>query len=833
MAFNPNKEYQVLDEDQFDPSKPYEETPTGLSSLNEPVQASAPSQIPFAGIDTSTPTTARGFAPPTQIQEPSGAAQLASDIYTPLLEYGGAGVGAAAGFAAAGGPTPLSLATVPAAGGIGFAGGASLADQLDQLIGLKPSGKFLSLPTTEQVKSDVEEYADKLREGAGVAVGGEIGGAVLNRALQATATGAAKAIAKGPEYIAALKETAGKLGINLTPAEIVGSKSLSMMEHILDNLPWTSGIVQRYRAGEIQKLNTMREKLIEERGSPERIEELGIQIKNMADQFMQKVGTVNKDAMNAMKNRLLEKVGSRSSYEDLDISAKEVVARYEQKLASEVSDAYNGVAARIPDFQAPPNNTIKVAQDIIKQQEELPAAARNNQLYSVAKFFARQNQHVPPEIAAIYSNPQTNPLIKKQLEEQFPEILNTGTEKTYSQLVSNLKRINELKYSNIENVFGTEKMSKLGKDYADFASAINDDLATFAKASGNEEIVQAQKIANDLYIKKLNLFKDPAFRAINNKSPGAVSKAILESGNVELIDKYKSLVGKDLFDKTRDRLTNDVLGLGPEQTVIGDDIRKRLTRLGTSAKSIYSDQELQYFQDIAKATDIREAFNESLFRNPFLKKIVRDGEIVPQKLAANFIAPQNIGRAKLMERFLGKEGVRKTADAFLPELMATNQATGNFMPQTFAKTFDEYGYDTLSAWYGKEFADKLKDVALVGRNLGGAESVAGNPSGTGRFLITYFETKNVATNIAKALTNVATMGGAAGAVANPMMTIAGESALIFGPRQLAKLYLSPAGRKLFVDGLMTPRTAKEASQVGGKILAILGNELLGQKENQK
>lgn len=794
--------YEILEEDDEEPTSQYE--------VIEDTPATPPALTP-TGLSSLVPTK-----------------EDVSRAYRPALEFGGASLAGIAALPTA--PATAGVGPLLAAGG-GYAAGSSLADTLDQLIGVVPRGKFFSLPTKEQVKSTIKDTAEDIKSGVTLEAGGQLIGIPIAYAGKALLTGVSKAVTRGPEYLQALREGASKIGINLTPAEIVGSKALSTLESILDNLPWTSGIIQRHRLGEMKKLNDLREELIKKEGSPERVEEIGLKIKNMIDSFMQKMGTVNKEAMNSMKTRLLQKMGSKFSYEDLDISAKEAVQRYQQQLNEQVHTAYEAVARQVPEIMAEPKNAMKIAERIVQEQTSGPASLSNQKLLGTAKYFLKTQKDVPADVIQLYQ--VSNPIVKKQLEEQFPELLNTGLEKSYPQLVRDIKKLNQEKFSRIDTSGGKYRIDPIGKDYDELVKALNDDLTDFAKQSGNEEILAAQEIANQLYKKKLALFEDKAFKLINNKYPGAVAKTVLQSGDTELIDRYRSLTGDALFNKAKQRLTNDILGLGPEQTVIGDDIRRRVVQLGESAKSIYSNDELNFFKKLSNAVDLREEFTSDIISNPILKNMVNKGETVPEGIAKSIIKPENTTTKRVVEKFIGKDGVKKVADAFLPELLATNQNTKDFMPQTFAKTFNEYGYDTIKAWYGDDFALRLKQLADVGERMGSAERLAGNPSGTGRFMITFNEGRRVGELAGKAITSAAGMGGAYGIGAGRyLLSLAGESSLILGSRQLAKLYTSPAGRKLFVDGLITPQTAKAAGDISGRILAILSGNILKAVENE-
>lgn len=770
------------------------------------------------GFQPDTPT---GLAPINASTGPSTSdriKQVASDIYTPTLKYGGAAAGAMGAEAAAiptlavPGVGEAIAAAAPFAGaGLGYSAGSSLAEQLDQLIGLRPTGKFLSLPTKEQVKEEASKAVENVRQGAELeGVGRTIIGPGAEFAFKGLTGAAGKVAANAPEVIARVKDIAAKAGIDLTPAEIVGTKALSAMESILDNLPWTAGKIQELRLKQLEQLNSYRDKLIAENGSEKDIEELGLKVKNLADQYMQKVGTVNKNAMSAMKDRLLQKLGSRSSYEDLDISAKEAVQRHQAVLADQVSDAYKAVADKFPEGAIVPTNARAAAEKILEEQNRLAPATRNNDLIGAANFILQNNEIPGKEV--LHSNPVLRSLGKTELTPSTQE----PVQKSYQELADNIKAFNQKKYAQINDPNGAYQISNAGRQWDTLIDAMRSDADALARSSGNGELIQAQDIANQLYKKKLALFEDPAFKTINNKYPGAVAKTILQSRNPELIERYKALIGNDLFNKTKDRLTNDILGLNENDIVAGDQIRQNILKLGESAKNIYSDTELGYFKKLADAVDTRAASMDEITSNPLLKTILKKGETFPSGIAGAIVKPNTKQNAAIVEQLLGSDAKKKVANAFLPQLLSTGQ-TGDFAPNTFAKQFNNYGYDTLKAWYGEDFANKLKDLAFLGERLGKAEKFAGNPSGTGRFLIGFYEGGRILNKAVEAVTT----GGSAPA----MLSLGREGAILLGTQQLAKLYASPLGRELFVDGLMTPATAKQAANLTSRILAIIGKQI--------
>lgn len=168
-----------------------------------------------------------------------------SSFSRPVLEFGGAMGG---GVLAA----PAGPVGVAAGGALGYAAGKGAANRLDEAMGLKeaPQGIVEGLKETEQ----------GLREGAMA----EMGGAVTTKAL-----------ARGAKAAPAIVEKAKALGVELTPAEIKNSKPWAMLESALDKIPFSSGIIQRFRAKQGQQLENAAEDIIEQIGSQQSKEAVG------------------------------------------------------------------------------------------------------------------------------------------------------------------------------------------------------------------------------------------------------------------------------------------------------------------------------------------------------------------------------------------------------------------------------------------------------------------------------------------------------------------------------------------------------------------------------
>lgn len=770
--------------------------------------------------DPSAATTGGFVGPdsPIDTAPPSPLKKMASVVYAPILKYGGAAMGAALAAPVAATTGPAAPIVEAAAGAGGYAIGGSLADKLDQLIGLSSAPK--------SVGEIVGKTVSDLREGAQNEVLGRIAGQGVEAGLTSASNATGAVLTKGPDALAKISAMAAKVGVDLTPAELAGTKFLGGIEKIFDNLPWTADVLNDYRLKQIQQLNTKRDAIIASNGNGNDIEQLGLDIKNHADNFVQKLGTVNKDAMIAMKNKLLQKVGSSTTYDDLDISAKQAVQQYQQNLAQRTKAAYTAVSARMPNTTIVPQNTLDAANEILRTQDTL--ASKNPALIKAAKFFTQSadTTAIPETVKQAYQGAiqSNNVPTKTLLEGEFPGLLNPQTEKSYQEMNDNLHDFNAKKYAQTDDAHGAYQITNDGRQWGNLSDALQKDMGNLVSASDNPELTAAHNIANGLFKQKMALFDDPAFKMINDKYPGAVSSTILKSGNAELINRYKALTGPGLFNKAKDRLTNDVLGISGPDTMIGEDIRKNVRNLGDAATSIYAPQELQHFQNIAKAIDTRAGATTEILNNPYLKKMVSDqATTVPSGIAKALVTPQNSGAAPAIAGLLGDDAKTKVANAFLPHFLSSNQQ-GDFLPQTFAKEFDTYGRKTVESWYGKSTADDLENLANVGRRMKGLQqsmSVGGIPM---KPMMGLYAAESMLHDV----THVATNPNSPAAY----MHLAGESAFILGTRQMAKLYATPEGRNLFIQSLTTPQGSKRAGQIAGRIAGILGNETIKSAQGQ-
>jgi len=232
------------------------------------------------------------------------------------------------------------------------------------------------------------------------------------------------------------------------------------------------------------------------------------------------------------------------------------------------------------------------------------------------------------------------------------------------------------------------------------------------------------------------------------------------------------------------------------QTVVSPkEIDKLLLNYGETLRSIYTPQEINFLRRTSRVLAGQQAFASELINNPILKSIV-SGKSIPARVVNVIVRPGDTTNIKTVRRLLGEKAVNELRKGFTGDFLALNQQ-GNFQGVQFAKNFNKYGRATLEELYGKQTVKEMETLATVGSRMGGAERLAGPPHTNSQNTISF-------------------LTGAA-MVSHPFLT----AGAIVTLRGLASLYLSQAGRSLFVKGLSTPLLSAEAGPLASRLLSVI------------
>ena len=197
-----------------------------------------------------------GLTPPTMLASP-GTTELDTEgpvhkYIRPTLE----GVGLVGGAALASPTGPLGAV---AGGALGYAGGDALASFLERMAGERPPIKSLEQAGVETGKA--------LLGGAATEMTGQVMGKVVGGLL-----GKAGAPFKN-QYDGVnrtIDEAAKEKGIQLDPHEVLQNRPLALGHKVLENIPFTSGMIQRKELGKLQGLATEWNRLRDQTGTKDR-----------------------------------------------------------------------------------------------------------------------------------------------------------------------------------------------------------------------------------------------------------------------------------------------------------------------------------------------------------------------------------------------------------------------------------------------------------------------------------------------------------------------------------------------------------------------------------
>lgn len=699
-------------------------------------------------------------------------AQAASDIYTPAL-VGFGGVGGAAAGAAAGAPTGPGAAVTTAAGSaLGMAAGEAAAEGIDRLTGLKQP-----IQTPGEA---VSETGKNILHGAEF----EAGGAALTKAANFAIRPLVGAITDSGHWV---MNKAKDLGIELSPAEVVRSKGLSLLESLMDIAPVSGDIADKFHMRQAKELIKERNRLLNEHGSPDTIEALGEKIQQAADDLIRNHTKVNVENQIALKDRLLQKLGSTQTYAETGLSGQEALkaaseARYNEsrRLYEAVSDYMNNDTAYVPE------NYRKSAIKLLNQQRMASSSLQDPEALTVLNdvsgnsTVAKMLESVPDAL---------RPKVMQQLQkEQIGKM-------TWEQMAADRSRLGKLIAQN-DPSYGFSSGAKGMKMVSDEAAgvykqlfkALDQDMQGAVKQAG-PEAENAFNLARSYYGESKQLFNTPLMTRLAKADPEKVVDMVFKPGAVTPIRMTRKAIGNEAFDNLKRSFTNRLFETPEGMPLTPELLKTRLKKYGAQTIGEIYGPDASMLGNFA---DQLEAASPELKDNQFFKTLLRKD---PEKVIDYLIRPNNTANAEKLMSGLGERIKQSVSKGFMTKILqdAAMNSHGEFSPNMLDSTLNKYGDETLSKWLPKEALSDLKDFAQISMRLPRAAMLGNNPSGTGRVIL-----------------------GAAGGMYffyNPKraMKLAVPAAI------LAKLYFSPMGRKYLLDGLTTTLKSPESQAVFNRL----------------
>lgn len=764
--------------------------------------------IPYAELRSLQPDTSG--APDVRVEniprwaqenpQLAGAFYAAKKTLSPVAEglglVGGGLVGAGAG--TVGGPIGTGAGAVAGAG-LGYAGVRRFEKMANQLLGV------------EQPETFGEAFN---QTGKDVVTGGamEAGGQIVGKGIQYGAEKLLQPFAK--QITPEMRETARiaqQERVDLTPSEITQSKTLALLEKALGFIPGSSGTIQKAELNQLMQLSNMRERLLQQlsegKGTPDSVERVGLKIKNTIDSLIQRSELAKQKDVKAIANDLLRKVGSADTYESLGMKTQELIKQASEKAVAKKSELYREIGQHIPKGDYPIEQTTKVAESALKRVEN--SLNPDPTLIKVLKKILRQEEATPEVENILASIKEYPPQVQKQiLEGQGIDISTIGQyqQRNWNNLQDMRAELNSLIARENQAIGkGAEGFKGQGTlesgIYGRLKKALDADMESIAQQSGSQA-KEKLDIANAFYKEEYApVWKNKDIKRIVYSKPESVVDNILKPNNITEIKTLKKAIGDNGYRPLKEKFVTRLI----ENASKGES--------GFSWEKVMSQLEKYRPEELAEilgenAGAVMSAVAKGMNKesipvaDKFLLGVIKKS--TPENVMNMIFHPNNSGNINLVKRVIGKDTFNEARTAFTEKLLKMSEY-GMYRPIPSVKAVSQLDEPTLKSIYSSEELTALNNLIRISRAATGAERMAANPSGTAQSVITFQQGRAILTQAAKG---------------RP------DKALLIGllPKGLAKIYLSPIGRKYFTSGFDIPFGAEASANIASKLLLIAGKD---------
>jgi hypothetical protein len=705
--------------------------------------------------------------PGTLEHDPDG---MAHKYARPVLEALGMAGGAALGM-------PLGPIGGAAGGALGYAGGDAAASLLERLIGERPPIQSIGQAGQETLKG--------VQTGGLMEAGGALVGKVIPKILAPFAN----------QYEGAnrtVKEMAEEKGITLSPHEILQSRPLGLAHKVLDNSLYTSGIVQREDVVKLAGLTKEWQRIRSSTGAPQRqrLAEIGTKIQDTIEKHLDKVGVHQEEVRAGLREDIMQSLGSPVTYKDLGQQTQKAITDLHQAKKGIEGLAWEHYRDLIPENARTTNPHLQAAsQKILKEYKDLPSFLDEPLIAQLKNAGSSGN----PAYDAAVEEIKRQGWGGKGLELQLASARNAHGEpgwnvKSLVKLRSLLSEKAAEHHSGIQQGNALKGSSdQYGKVYTELVKAADKDI----EASGLG-LAEPLSIARKLSGERMSLLnpKENAYvvKALN-ADPQTLHKLLIQPGNAAGFTQLKEAIGEHGVRPIKQAFTNQLMGEGAKGVEGLAGLRNTLDRYGLQTLSeVYKPQEIK---DLYHLADKSQWMKKSPVGNPFFRELVRSN---PSQVAPAILSDTNT-TAKVIRAFPQmKQPLRQ---AFIDGVHPNEQTP---FPTQLTKMLNAYPKEVQAQLFSQEELRDFHQLARIIERTKGAVKMGENPSGSGQAVITAHQ-----------------MGMA---MQHPLKA----APTILTSTALAKLYLSKVGRKLLMEGLVPPASAKRAAEIGTKIGAIIATD---------
>ena len=728
-----------------------------------------------------------GLTPPTVIASP-GKKELneSGPVHTyvrPVLEGGGMIGGGVLGAA-----SPLPGGAILGAAG-GYALGDTASSLLERIAGERPP--------VQSIEQGVAEAGKSLLLGGGIegasGIVGKLAGPLASKVLGP--------FAKQYEGLPrTLDEAAQAKGIILDPHELLQSRPMALGHKLIENIPYTSGLIQRKEQTKLEALTKEWTRIRDTTGTKDRqrIGDVGQKIQDTVEKELDRIGMRQGELRDAAREKILQDVGSPVSYKELGEQTQTAITQRYQGLKDVEDLAWTAAKESVPP------ETVVGKTPMMKQV----ATTIKDRYINIPKF-VDENLLAKLNNVAGSGNAKYDALVA-EAEKQIPAGLPPATRKQLiADIVGNEKpgwKVSDLVTLRSElSSLAAEHHSGLargdaqkgssdayGKIYLELKDAVDAELEQFSKMSGSDtaDLFAAARASTGTRKSLFNAKEHPGVARAIMSDPSHIATTLIRPGSAAGYTELKTLVGDSASAPVKKAFTNQLLNVGGKEADGLPGLRRRLDQFGSQTlEEIYSPQEMKNLYHLA---DQSTWIKHSPLGNPLFRELMKEA---PSK-----VAPTILGHADLTAKILRQfPSMKKDLRMAFVEGVKPNENT--LFPTRMMEHLNAYPAEVQKQlWSPTELKDFYQLAQIVERTKGTVK-LAENPSGTAAPLIAF---------------------STAGAMLRHPI-----AAMPFAltSRSLTKLYLSDLGRKYLLEGLVTPVKATNAAHLSTQILGIAGVDI--------
>ena len=601
-----------------------------------------------------------------------------------------------------------------------------------------------------------------------------------------------------------LVSEAQKRGIQYTPSDISGTKTMALVESLLEKIPRSSDVIRDFRLkAQLEPMLTSLETLKRENPTDNTIDELGQKIWGQINKYLKETTTYSDDQLNMFRDQVLEQIGSGKPSWLLGEEAQSILKGKAKNARELVSDKYKLVGESLPESKMETPALNKLSEKLISELND--AAKPDANVKAFANWYRKGiGEKVPKDLEALLES--SSPEARSEVLKSFGYELQGKTPKQIESYIQDINSILKKEDALLGKAGKFTELTKEGGQLAQLKNAAREDLESLAQT--NPESLRLLNDAKKSHGEYADTYKTDDIRKLIKSKPEKLIETVITKDGVRGVQNAKIAVGADGFEKIKQGFTNNIMGVGKHDVWKPEYLNSQLQKYGDEVLTeVYGKDGLTNLKQIAK-----DGLDLSI-QKPGMATIRSLAKEYPDTIVDSLIGlPEKTSltsktlykNMRAVKDVLNEKEFSALGDKLLDKIIKPEEVSGYISPAKFASKIEKYG-DRLKAIYPEEKVDELIQFAKIARDMSKASRLADNPSGTGQVLIQY-GLVNLAMSLPGANTAKKILAGT----------------ILFVPKEVAKFYISPAGRKFLTEGYKIPENVSEAMKLSTKLSKIIG-----------